>query len=83
MTATGIGPTTTLFVNEHSTVWPNWLNGYVEKQLDKKVTAHSKIDWTNMIKIHILPNISRSKDNQATKFGQLIEYSVSNIFLQK
>ena len=29
--------------------------------------------------IHILPNISKSKDNQAMKFGQLIEYN-KNIF---
>ena len=33
--------------------------------------------------IHILPNISRSKDNQAIKFGQLMKYNVRNIFLQK
>ena len=26
--------------------------------------------------IHILPNISRSKGNQTTKFGQLIEYNM-------
>ena len=32
---------------------------------------------------HILPNISRSKDNQTMKFGQLIEYDKMNIFLQK
>ena len=25
--------------------------------------------------IHILPNISQSKDNQIMKFGQLIEYN--------
>ena len=31
-----------------------------------------------VITIHMLPNISRSKGNQATKFGQLIEYNVSN-----
>ena len=35
------------------------------------------------IAIHKLTNISRSKDNQAMKFGQLIEYNMSNIFLQK
>ena len=35
------------------------------------------------IAIHILLNISRSKGNQAMKFGQLIEYSMSNIFLEK
>ena len=31
----------------------------------------------------ILPNISRSKNNQTTKFGQLIEYNIRNIFLGK
>ena len=36
-----------------------------------------------VITIHILPDISRSKGNQAVKFGQLIEYNVRNIFLQK
>ena len=35
------------------------------------------------IAIHILPNISQSKGNQAIKFGQLIERSKVNIFLQK
>ena len=34
-------------------------------------------------KIHKLLNISRSKDNQAMKFSQLIKYSVRNNFLQK
>ena len=35
------------------------------------------------IVIHILPNISRSKGNQTKKFGQLIEYNMRNIFLEK
>ena len=35
------------------------------------------------IAIHILPNISRSKGNQTMKFGQLIEYTMRNIFLEK
>ena len=35
------------------------------------------------IAIHILPNISQSKDNQTMKFGQLMEYNKKNIFLQK
>ena len=30
-----------------------------------------------------LPNISQSKDNQTMKFGQFIEYSMRNNFLQK
>ena len=29
MTATGVEPTTTQFVNEHSAIQPNWLNGWV------------------------------------------------------
>ena len=36
-----------------------------------------------IITILMLPNISRSKGNQAMKFGQLIEYTMSNIFLEK
>ena len=39
--------------------------------------------WKQMIKIHILPSISRSKDNQAMKFRQLIEYKVRNSFVKK
>ena len=35
------------------------------------------------IAIHTLPNISRSKSNQATKIGQLIEYNMRNISLEK
>ena len=33
--------------------------------------------------IHKLPNISRSKANQTMKFGQLIEYNMRNIFVEK
>ena len=33
--------------------------------------------------IHILPNISRSKGNQAVEFGQLIQYNMKNIFVEK
>ena len=36
-----------------------------------------------IITIHTLPNISRSKDNQAMKFGQLTEYNMRNTFLEK
>ena len=35
------------------------------------------------IKKHLLPKISQSKDNQALKFGQLIEHNKVNIFFQK
>ena len=34
------------------------------------------------IAINILSYISRSKDNQTIKFGQLIEYNMRNIFLE-
>ena len=32
------------------------------------------------IAIHILPNISQIKENQAIKLGQLIKYNKINIF---
>ena len=35
-----------------------------------------------IIAIHILPNISKSKGNQTIKFGQLIEYKMTDIFLK-
>ena len=33
--------------------------------------------------MHILPNVSRTKGNQTTKFGQLIEHNLKNIFVEK
>ena len=30
-----------------------------------------------------MPNISRSKKNRTMKFGQLIEYNMRNIFVEK
>ena len=36
-----------------------------------------------IIKMHILSNISRSKDNQAVKFDQLIEFNMRHIFVEK
>ena len=36
-----------------------------------------------IIPIHILPNNSEGKDSQTIKFGQLIEYNMTNIFLKK
>ena len=35
------------------------------------------------IAIHVLPNISQSEGNQTRKFGKLIEYNKSNIFIQE
>ena len=36
-----------------------------------------------MITRHILPNNARCKGNQIMKLGQLIEYNMKNVFLQK
>ena len=36
-----------------------------------------------IIAIHTLPNISRSKNNQTMKYGQLIDCNMKNIFLEK
>ena len=36
-----------------------------------------------IITIHILSNISRSKGNQTMKFDPLIEYNMINIFTEK
>ena len=33
--------------------------------------------------MHMLANISGSKGSQAVKFGQLIEYNMRNIFVEK
>ena len=57
----------------------SWIFAYGEKRLDKRAKADFKIydvtDWTT--------KISRSKDNQAMKFGQLTEYNMRSIFLEK
>ena len=36
-----------------------------------------------IIAVHILPNISRTKGNKAMKFGQLVECNMINIFHEK
>ena len=33
--------------------------------------------------MYILPKISRNKDKQTMKFGQVIEYNMGNIFTEK
>ena len=61
--------------------------GHVEKQLDKKTKVIFKLynvtNWEQIITIHILPNISRSRGNQGMKFCQLIEHNIRNIFFEK
>ena len=33
--------------------------------------------------MHIVPNISRNKDNQKIKFAQLVEYNMRKTFVEK
>ena len=58
-----------------------------ENGLIRKIKLISKLMTSQpgkqTIAIYILPNISRSKGNQAMKSGQLIEYNMKNIFLEK
>ena len=64
----------------------SWKSGYVEKWLDKKVMANFKMmsqTGQQIIAINILCNIRRSKDNKTIKFGQLGEYNMRNVFLEK
>ena len=44
------------------------------------MTSHT---GQQIITIHILSNISKSKDNQTMKSGCLIEYNMRNTFLEK
>ena len=58
------------------------------KQLDQKKKKLISKFMTSQpgkqtIVIHVLPNILRNSDNQAMKFGQLREYNMKNIFLEK
>ena len=57
------------------------------KRLDEKGLINFKFltsqPGEQTIAISTLSNISRSKANQTMKFGQLIEYNVRNIFLEK
>ena len=39
--------------------------------------------WKQTIAIHVLPDISRSKGNQAMEFGQLVAYNMRNFFPEK
>ena len=58
---------------------------YAEKRLGQKDRVNSKIcGVTNLetVTINILPEISRSRGNQTMKFGQLIKYNLSSIFLK-
>ena len=66
----------------------SWIFGCAEKRLDVKVLVDFKvygvINWITINHNTPSTNISISKgNNQAMKFGQLINYSVRNVFLQR
>ena len=69
---------------------------YLEKRLDEKdkaknvkmyiisiITISKCLTLQPIIAIHILPNISRNEAIQKSKFGQLTEYNIRNIFSWK
>ena len=62
----------------------SWVFGHVEKTVWLETRLVSKAITSQpgeqTIAIHILPNMSWSKGNQAMKFGQLIEYNMRSIF---
>ena len=64
------------------TFWLCGKNGSIRKiiLISKSMTSQP-VQQT--ITIHMMSNISRSKGDQAMKFGQLIEYNIRNIFVEK
>ena len=64
----------------------SWFFGYVKNSFMRKLWFISKFMTSptgqQIIAIHILRNISRSKINQTKKFDQLIEYNMGSIFLK-
>ena len=64
------------------TFWSCRKNGLIRKiRLISKYMRSQPGKQT--IAIHILPNISKIKGNLAMKSGQLIEYNMKNIFVEK
>ena len=65
----------------------SWLFGHVEKRLDYKDNVDFEIydvkTWEVNIAMQILLNISRIKDNQRLKFGQLIQYNMRYTITRK
>ena len=61
--------------------------GHVGKRLDETTKVNFKIQdvtgWEKIITLQILPNISGTKGNKVTEIGELIEYNVRSIFIQK
>ena len=64
------------------TFWSYRKNGLIRKVWLISKFMKSKLGWQTFV-IHILPNISLIKDNQAMNLSQLVEYKNRSIFLQK
>ena len=64
----------------------SWLFGHVSKRLDKNnkinFNFYDVTAWFTIV-THVLPNIWRSKANQAMKFGQLVECNLRYSFREK
>ena len=75
-----------LFVLRYLNFCPDF-QSHVGKRFNEKTKTNFKIYEANNREannsIHILPSISKSKDNQTMKFGQLKECDARNNFLQK
>ena len=53
-----------------------------KKQLDQKGKINFKIYDITTIALHVLPNISQSKDNQTMKSGQVIDITREIFFFK-
>ena len=64
----------------------SWLFGYLEKWFLEKAEVNFKVDgaanWEQIITMHLLPNISRSKDNPAMMFGHLKDLKWEIVFFK-
>ena len=63
-------------------IFLSWVLAMQKNDLIKKLSLISKTGH-QIITVHILLNVSRSKVKQAMKFGQSIEHTIRNIFLKK
>ena len=62
-------------------IWSCRKNGWIRKVRLISILMTSQ-SGSQTIAIDVLPNISRSKDNQAMKIGQLKEHNKRNIFFK-
>ena len=70
------------YLNFYNKILVTQKNGLIRKVklISKLVTSQHR---KQIIVIHVLPNVLRSKGNQTMTFGQLKECNMRNIFLKK